>query len=113
MVESSLTSFAPRSIRRRARSDFPLPPRPSIITARPLTDTVLLCSISEDRSEEHTSELQSLMRILYAVFCSKKNILHHLNDRFPRPTKTTRIQSIHEYNYRTHTYTTHTHITTH
>src|SRR3546814_3954666 len=25
------------------------------------------------RSEEHTSELQSLMRTSYAVFCSKKN----------------------------------------
>src|SRR3546814_3489346 len=30
-----------------------------------------------DRSEEHTSELQSLMRISYAVFCLKKNILTH------------------------------------
>src|SRR3546814_4764264 len=28
--------------------------------------------VSEWRSEEHTSELQSLMRISYAVFCSKK-----------------------------------------
>src|SRR3546814_4242430 len=27
------------------------------------------------RSEEHTSELQSLMRISYAVFCLKKNKL--------------------------------------
>src|SRR3546814_1671632 len=27
---------------------------------------------SADRSEEHTSELQSLMRISYAVFCLKK-----------------------------------------
>src|SRR3546814_4015264 len=27
---------------------------------------------SRDRSEEHTSELQSLMRISYAVFCMKK-----------------------------------------
>src|SRR3546814_2040636 len=27
----------------------------------------------EIRSEEHTSELQSLMRISYAVFCLKKN----------------------------------------
>src|SRR3546814_17630207 len=27
----------------------------------------------EDRSEEHTSELQSLMRISYAVFCLTKN----------------------------------------
>src|SRR3546814_10086954 len=28
------------------------------------------------RSEEHTSELQSLMRISYAVFCLKKKITH-------------------------------------
>src|SRR3546814_1908624 len=29
-----------------------------------------------ERSEEHTSELQSLMRISYAVFCLKKNTQH-------------------------------------
>src|SRR3546814_1075578 len=29
------------------------------------------------RSEEHTSELQSLMRISYAVFCLKKNTQTH------------------------------------
>src|SRR3546814_9634770 len=29
--------------------------------------------IGNRRSEEHTSELQSLMRISYAVFCLKKN----------------------------------------
>src|SRR3546814_6496172 len=29
-------------------------------------------SVGESRSEEHTSELQSLMRISYAVFCLKK-----------------------------------------
>src|SRR3546814_6168089 len=29
-------------------------------------------SSSANRSEEHTSELQSLMRISYAVFCLKK-----------------------------------------
>src|SRR3546814_8922389 len=29
------------------------------------------------RSEEHTSELQSLMRISYAVFCLKKNTQKH------------------------------------
>src|SRR3546814_9374396 len=28
--------------------------------------------LGENRSEEHTSELQSLMRISYAVFCLKK-----------------------------------------
>src|SRR3546814_17357015 len=34
-------------------------------------------SPTEVRSEEHTSELQSLMRISYAVFCLKKNKLLH------------------------------------
>src|SRR3546814_2547842 len=31
---------------------------------------------SRSRSEEHTSELQSLMRISYAVFCLKKKNTH-------------------------------------
>src|SRR3546814_4538822 len=31
------------------------------------------------RSEEHTSELQSLMRISYAVFCLKKKNAHETN----------------------------------
>src|SRR3546814_6042815 len=31
------------------------------------------------RSEEHTSELQSLMRISYAVFCLKKKITTNMN----------------------------------
>src|SRR3546814_1070700 len=31
-----------------------------------------LTSVVDGRSEEHTSELQSLMRISYAVFCLKK-----------------------------------------
>src|SRR3546814_1409147 len=36
------------------------------------------------RSEEHTSELQSLMRISYAVFCLKKKTINT-----PRPTSDT------------------------
>src|SRR3546814_2677836 len=35
--------------------------------------TVTLVGDDEARSEEHTSELQSLMRISYAAFCLKKN----------------------------------------
>src|SRR3546814_4972995 len=35
-------------------------------------------AIGEPRSEEHTSELQSLMRITYAVFCLKKKTATHL-----------------------------------
>src|SRR3546814_2570821 len=33
--------------------------------------------IIDPRSEEHTSELQSLMRISYAVFCLKKKNIHY------------------------------------
>src|SRR3546814_5769040 len=47
---------------------------------------------SYERSEEHTSELQSLMRISYAVFClNKKNKTNHTNDI--RPTSS--INTIH------------------
>src|SRR3546814_12251273 len=33
--------------------------------------------VAAGRSEEHTSELQSLMRISYAVFCLKKKLTHY------------------------------------
>src|SRR3546814_7451403 len=33
-----------------------------------------MAALPIDRSEEHTSELQSLMRISYAVFCLKQKI---------------------------------------
>src|SRR3546814_4433509 len=36
----------------------------------------LACRHHRPRSEEHTSELQSLMRISYAVFCLKKKMKH-------------------------------------
>src|SRR3546814_7561470 len=40
------------------------------------------CCARKPRSEEHTSELQSLMRISYAVFCLKKKIhLQHLHTK--------------------------------
>src|SRR3546814_7940208 len=35
---------------------------------------------AEVRSEEHTSELQSLMRISYAVFCLKKENKHQTHN---------------------------------
>src|SRR3546814_5270863 len=42
--------------------------------------------IGFSRSEEHTSELQSLMRISYAVFCLKKKKNQHTN-KYPRLTQ--------------------------
>src|SRR3546814_4394153 len=37
------------------------------------------------RSEEHTSELQSLMRISYAVFCLKKQTINRSKGRAKNP----------------------------
>src|SRR3546814_10411224 len=41
------------------------------------------------RSEEHTSELQSLMRISYAVFCLKKKKHHQPKSSTPTGTEST------------------------
>src|SRR3546814_6752380 len=46
------------------------------------------------RSEEHTSELQSLMRISYAVFCLKKK----KNKTIPNPTQTTTCNNTTKFN---------------
>src|SRR3546814_2821801 len=45
--------------------------------------SVVLIPVPAHRSEEHTSELQSLMRISYAVFClkKKKEIHKHHNNK--------------------------------
>src|SRR3546814_2173730 len=49
----------------------------------------------DDRSEEHTSELQSLMRISYAVFCLKKKQQHQAQ---PTHNNLVAIPSILPYN---------------
>src|SRR3546814_5810121 len=52
------------------------------VLAAPAVSSCVGFSFAVHRSEEHTSELQSLMRISYAVFCLKKNtriyILDHI-----------------------------------
>src|SRR3546814_8463269 len=55
----------------------------------------LMLGVAAFRSEEHTSELQSLMRISYAVFClKKKNKQNH---------QLTQDQSTYEHTKRHHT----------
>src|SRR3546814_4714648 len=58
-----------------------------------LLDEIAILMREQVRSEEHTSELQSLMRISYAVFCLKKkkqpnnpqklHYNHTINDHYP------------------------------
>src|SRR3546814_6370520 len=49
---------------------------PQLLQARILRrETALRGHVDHQRSEEHTSELQSLMRISYAVFCLKKKTI--------------------------------------
>src|SRR3546814_2149092 len=50
--------------------DFYLPS--AVQHGKPLESRLLVGGVVLDRSEEHTSELQSLMRSSYAVFSSKK-----------------------------------------
>src|SRR3546814_4259582 len=54
--------------------------QPSLAGPKRPQDKVVLSQVDEvfnaDRSEEHTSELQSLMRISYAVFCVNKKNSH-------------------------------------
>src|SRR3546814_1544147 len=45
------------------------------------------------RSEEHTSELQSLMRISYAVFCLKKKTLQITTQKYQQNSKNTPIDT--------------------
>src|SRR3546814_8590289 len=62
------------------------------------------------RSEEHTSELQSLMRISYAVFCLKKKKQPRRPTRYLRTyTTTNKQQQIkrNSYYYKTFTQKTH------
>src|SRR3546814_5899441 len=47
---------------------------------------VVSANLPNWRSEEHTSELPSLMRSSYAVFCLKKNILITLKTTAPQET---------------------------
>src|SRR3546814_5825486 len=64
-----------RTVRNHARAPHPLGPA---VRGYGLRQWRAVGEFPADlRSEEHTSELQSLMRISYAVFCLKKKNTHY------------------------------------
>src|SRR3546814_7285450 len=85
LVRRSASSFSrsSSSVETVSRPEMSLSPkRPSICVRRHSSPALVTCertlklrvggTTTPSRSEEHTSELQSLMRISYAVFCLKK-----------------------------------------
>src|SRR3546814_16008985 len=69
LFRSHGSSGRAQAVRPRSTLAHSCPSPPTAPTAPPSPSKV---SSSPGRSEEHTSELQSLMRISYAVFCLKK-----------------------------------------
>src|SRR3546814_3920250 len=55
--------------------------QPRVRRALPVPRPGTLRGAGRERSEEHTSELQSLMRISYAVFCLKKKKKRKVQDK--------------------------------
>src|SRR3546814_9581826 len=83
---SSLTLFADRNTELSVFGLFTLS-APQTQNFNPLS-IVIFAPIMTLRSEEHTSELQSLMRISYAVFCLKKKKLNPYTQMKHHPTHT-------------------------
>src|SRR3546814_1397057 len=76
-AENALRRIARGSAAAQQRPLRGLRPRPRIHALRACFSVPSHCiMLLSDRSEEHTSELQSLMRISYAVFCLKKKNTH-------------------------------------
>src|SRR3546814_4021675 len=111
---SRSTGFSPTRHRARtstAPNSMPCSPSPARVTPSWSTawiDWRVISTICANRSEEHTSELQSLMRISYAVFCLKKkknkNITYHTHTNIENNTNNIVIKT--NYITTTNLYTT-------
>src|SRR3546814_7063435 len=85
-TSSRSRAFVPRTASARATSSMCSTPNRNFSTAASSSSRH---SATPMRSEEHTSELQSLMRISYAVFClkkKKKTTNHDINTQNPQTT---------------------------
>src|SRR3546814_5203091 len=66
----------------------------AVVIFVPVGQTCGACRARGARSEEHTSELQSLMRISYAVFCLKKK-----KNKDKKTHRTNSITQAHKHRY--------------
>src|SRR3546814_9964174 len=73
-----------RSLLANAIESIGTTPVPTPTADAPVADDITVrekpAEDTATRSEEHTSELQSLMRISYAVFCLKKKTIRKIKD---------------------------------
>src|SRR3546814_3470397 len=90
-VKLSKLTLSPINVRRRPDDLLEIPQMAADLEARGVPQNLLVTPVKKPRgtfevfdggrrlrSEEHTSELQSLMRISYAVFCLKKKKMSHI-----------------------------------
>src|SRR3546814_7698417 len=81
VCSSDLTAAATRTAPSIGSNPRGRSPRAASARSRSTPATTISTSTTQGwRSEEHTSELQSLMRISYAVFCLTKNKQINLYD---------------------------------
>src|SRR3546814_1972552 len=82
----SAQCWAPTSSSSRSCWPPPILPHGRRSLAASIAITNGICASTSCRSEEHTSELQSLMRISYAVFCLKKKNIQQYTTATPTCT---------------------------
>src|SRR3546814_5231700 len=75
-LDKSSGAIAEQVVRPTGLIDPPTDIRPASSQVDDLLGEIRLRAEKKERSEEHTSELQSLMRISYAVFCLKKKTIN-------------------------------------
>src|SRR3546814_2173136 len=93
---SSAPSQRPASRSRAVIASLAIAPSKSIVAASRLSPVSIAegfipgaARYTNPRSEEHTSELQSLMRISYAVFCLKKTNVPNEAQNTPQQSEAT------------------------
>src|SRR3546814_4570549 len=70
---------SPRNARKVPHGEAAIEALAASIQHKGLIQNLVVEPEVKERSEEHTSELQSLMRISYAVFCLKKKTYQYIN----------------------------------